>query len=1659
MGVDTRKPILPAPTDSTFLDTTGGSGTGTGTGTDIATDISRRTDKTSYSLPDDGSPITISTRRKSQPREREESKVSRSGHNSHTSLLIEYFEGGKRSSGVNSRPSVRVRVTPSSSRKNKDRDDHVHITETSSGRKPSYTRRISLGTPNRTKESAEGAADDSSATSGADETPTARQPPVEIEFVDHNSGVSSRYVQPTSEISSMPPESLFGSTMGGASETQRRRRHSFSDEEEFEQNDNLLKTPSRRRSRSLSRERIAQKAAEKLSSAPRDHVSRPKQRPNERAQSSRDMGRDIFESDLKSPRKRSGKHREKDLISPESSLLSNSALSHSKAGGDQCSFRSGTSRSSLNNPKLLETVEDAIRRLILPELKELKKDQKVQSNRAKFEHDTSASRASGSVGSKDELTRRLSKHASAPDVSKPRLVVGNEDPQSPQSPSNEYSSRRERRRKKQHSPPRERRGSKFAEFLAPEESGIYRKKSKGLRDAEAAKIVGTALTAAALKHHDSTSSFGSKRERGSRRSGSGGINETELIFEKHDVAPMPHLRSELESQVTRQSIQSQMSDNSAGPLRGEVVRGSPREVTSPTTRPLDITPRASQNSLKSPRSNLSNPPLNIDEIEQEPAHERDASPSPDIPGIDIDYPYGKEGGNLFLQRGALSPIQSVASYQEEQEENEEEQEGIQHAPLAHGDHRLSIDSLSSAPSTDLARSTRNTDHSSERRRALSDHQNESGVELGYGDSPRLSRSDEHWEESQHEEYDDDHRSVGEETEVGSVDAKRMTRYTDENFDDPFDPGHEVARGAAANAEFIHTPIGVESAVASLLDPSVVDAGSTHSPVLEPPSRPRSWGSSGSVRELTRDVTVNRKGSPLKQQLNIPSGPAETSFQKRMGVSSPPQSVANSTDEDDRPYMGATGLPSAGSPIPEIGHIPDSEESEINTNPSIIQGPIGGMPQGSREHWPFGSSPPDVQGDILTNPNQYHDPLEPSPLLMDRSGPTGLGVIAEESAPLDQPYYDQSNAYHNDRVDVISPGGGKDEGYISGANHRSASSTTPEPKGKGLAALEDIPFSSPLEEDDDPYTHRRQLSGFSHGIASPLYDSATGRGIDMIQSKDIVALMDHLTVRDAQRNARDTEILVTLVRSAAEMRNSFEDMKKFIATQDEKLLDTTEKHHGQTRQMLNGPRPQPASASRAPRRTSEDDDDTPTKRKNVFKRALKGLSLKSSNDLTHIEDMLVHLLAEVEALRATQENQLRGNTLTETRNSLDNPRGSLDGFGSQGQPANGSNQSARYSNSPRSTGDAKHLSVQHETERRISPVMEDNEEPLTPQEEVLLDPQMNADAHFLGRHKRGGSVPITTPERVAVASGALSNETTPKMSTDKSRKHKSSSSSFFPRVSRWSKTTASSMGENIKNSMQLGRKERPYSEMSRSGSDLNLSGYATNDCYDHRGDDRLRSNGSLDRENRSENRPPSPLVPSQVSEIPKYRAHRDSLNLQHPQPRPGARYQTHLETQAHNYTHMESPATEAWASNHSIEGAGYQHQPQSNAGRRSPLSDGGYSATSSITSRHTGPPRPPKIRDEGPLVPHRPASIKDGVQPSYAERVALRETSNMSNPDGKIGSPKGSPGRTGAQRRPTGPRPNPSSGKYSSGQGGFSNVKRHTQHQGSPHQIDDEDDEY
>jgi hypothetical protein len=252
------------------------------------------------------------------------------------------------------------------------------------------------------------------------------------------------------------------------------------------------------------------------------------------------------------------------------------------------------------------------------------------------------------------------------------------------------------------------------------------------------------------------------------------------------------------------------------------------------------------------------------------------------------------------------------------------------------------------------------------------------------------------------------------------------------------------------------------------------------------------------------------------------------------------------------------------------------------------------------------------------------------------------------------------------------------------------------------------------------------------------------------------------------------------------------------------------------------------------------------------------------------------------------------------------------------------------------------------------------------------------------------LPLDTPPRKPVATTARSTETTPK-----ARKHKSSSSSIFPKISRWSKSTATSMGDGIRNSIQPSRKERPTADESRSGSDLAPHGPYKGDYYDPQGDDRIRSTYTLNDE-QDENRPPSPLVPSQVSEPPKYRGHRGSLELQHPQPRQGptARYQSRLETEAQTYAGPVSPAgSDQWESNPSLSGP---NPPQnrnsgvSGATRLSPISDAGYSETSSRANRTPGPPRPPKIKDAGPLIPERQPKVADDEEAAYSgDRVVSR----------------------------------------------------------------------
>ncbi|KAF9891962.1 hypothetical protein FE257_002925 [Aspergillus nanangensis] len=1620
MGRDTRRPILPAPTES-IVDTTGGSTTGT----DLATDISRRTDKTSYSIPDDGSPVIISTRRKHRSHG-EDSKLSHSAQHSQTSLLIEYFEGGKGSgSGSGSgalapRPSVRVRVTPSSSRKHKE---HIQITD-SSGKK-SYSRRISFSSPSKHK----GGDDQSiaSSNSATDENhQSSGRPPVEIELVnrEHGSELSTlsrdtRYIQPTSDISSMPADSMLEASSSGP----RRKRSQSLDREQKRDAKVYLKTPSRQRSRSLSTERIAHRVAEKLSNDPREASDGKRQQ----LEKSKGLGSDIQDTDPKSSRRRLFREEE---MSPESSLLSASAVSSHRKSGDQYSFRSGTSKSSINNPRLLETVEDAIRRLILPELKELKKDQKVISNTSKFERDMSASYSPTSSPSRDELGRRLSKHSSAPNVRKPKVVLNKDSRDEGILLSGEPTlSQKERRYSKDTEVTAD--GSYVKWSQRPEltdQEKLRRQKSKGLRDAEKAARVGSALTAAALKHHDSRSSI--DRNEGRRASGSksrsGSVNETELVFQKHNVAPMP-LRSAIESDITRDSLLSEQTLEPATP-RGdsslqEVTRGSPRQLASPTSRTPARTSLDSRYELK--HSNLSSHNLSIHSSSDQDLHEKSRSPESDSGAI-----AAAAAANLLdvhsahrsldfhdpnSRRRALSPIQSVASNQSDSHMGQEYRHSNDHAfrkDERELEPRLSIDSLSSAPSTNLARSTRHEGHSIASQSEMLRHHKESGPELGYEESPGASPRPEEWQEDSDDENIRVHRHSMAETT--STEARRMaddTDGSDVHYMEKVHQGQPVA-GIGASPQFVH-PVAVESAVASLLDPpSLLDTKSNHSDGTRSQGNEKPQSGSQSPGSMERDMHMThgaRQGSPLKQRQDAYS-PDATSFPRRMGATSPPQSVTQSLEDQHEPaHMFVDRVHDDR----DLDRSPDSE-SEINTNPSIIQGPA------HENQWTYDRTP--SKG-------------EQSPLFDNTdAGAIGTGrALGSMDKPGYNPDYYAEDDYYDDqqypRGQLFdTPSGAKDEGYVSAAHPISPSIDTPEGAAKGFGGI-DANGMGLFDSPDDTFnpSHSRKVSGYSHGVGSPLYDSATGHGIEQIQSKDIIALMDHLTVRDAQRNARDTEILVTLVRSAAEMRNSFEEMKKFIAQQDDLLMDTSDRQHDRTYRALGGPRPLPTSASRSARLSNgEDGEDLRSKRKNVFKRALKGLSLKSSNDLNKIEEMLEQILEEVEGLRAGQDDRF---PRSENRGASVDPEGyEPEGHAGSSSPGNHSGYLSMYTRPGPSAKGA---------ENRVSTVHEADENLQAHERGTFLSPNVAAMENVDGRQERAGSEPVSTPPRVPVVSGALSNETTPK-TNEKARKHKSSSSSFFPKISRWSKTTASSMGDNIRHSMQPARKDRSSFDASRSGSDLANGPYKTADYYDPQGDDRLRSNYTLD-EQQQENRPPSPLVPSQVSEAPKYRAHRGSLDLQHPQPRqgPSGRYQSHLETQAQVYGRPLSDADQ-WGSNPSLTAAN-ANQGYSVGSPLSPISDGGYSNASSRRNRQQGPPRPPKVKDDGPLIPERASRVSSNDEErSYVDRTVSRGSAVQASPH-----------NTPPVRKPTGPRPLNSGSQYSPSR------RKKTQYRGSPDQIDDE----
>ena len=1184
-----RRPPLPAPTESSPFPTSGDDKPGTAIA-DIATDLSRRTDKTSFSIPEDGSPITINTEKR-----RERSKPPAKGPvKSNTSLLIEYFEAGK-GPNVSARPSVRVKVTPSAAKKNRDAGDHhIQITEAAGGaRKPSYTRRISLG-PRHAGETHILEGDDISSLP-EDSNLSARAPPIEVEVLHKDqsdvSGTSlsrdNRYVPiDPSQISSMPPESVVSEELTPSPTHERSR--SFAKDAAVGVGlgaaaatavsaMDTLKAPSRRRSRSLSRERITQKAIEKIKNDP-GHT-----RHKSGKSRSRSVSKEQLIESMGSPR--SGKHRRRsnEIGGGESmSLLPASQVS------DARSFRSGTStQSSVTNPKLLATVEDCIRRLILPELTALKAEQKTQQNLRTFEKGRRDSVASASTASREELGRKVSKHASAPNVRKLS--------------HSERSERKHKHRDKTYESPSEQRsferGMSEETVIRDERPSKQRsREGHGLRNAALGAVAGGLLTRAALKSHDSHSSLdrsSDKRERRRKRSKdhsahsrsrSHSVSTTDPpetvdeIFERADVPPMPMRSAITTSDVTRDSILSERTSTPASERQHteirQVARGSPQQVISPGSRT----------------------PVKETGFKKNETYEQDARNSPSR-----EHHYGKaalagaaaaaglvgakhavdqydsydEAGYEHNPR-ALSPIQSEASF-------EAGDDATPHESKIH--HARSANSVRSAESAAFAaRSNRPKGISLESgSEIMGPHDGMADLEggVGGGKDPRVdswyvensqeryrdsmghessdryrdsmaSERDERYRDSMASEGDERYRdSMAESTDryrdsVGAdsyddprtVDVRHLTQYTDDSLDAPHldkvTAAQEI-RGLGANVDYIATPHAVESAVASLHEPSLADGRSTRSG----PSRQDGYGEAS---ELSRDSAALDRGSPLKQTHNADDEiRIDHEYDEQVEIKSPRQSVARSLDgrasATSLPKMTARAEPTAHDPMPEFvpGMVADSRPtSDISTNPPAIQGPRGGPPLDAPFDWSHAEPASPVKGsDAGAN-----DKLKATAahMLGVAAGLTTGAALASrkgkdsyEQESFDDPTRDlheqPEDVYAEPHLTAESPLG-KDEGYITEDPHaRSAGALTPDHRGKGVglfpdssdAAADAMAMGTMLAETDDPFTngrsgHTRNVSGNSHGMPSPVYDSSTGRGIDRIHSKDIVALMDHVRCR-------------------------------------------------------------------------------------------------------------------------------------------------------------------------------------------------------------------------------------------------------------------------------------------------------------------------------------------------------------------------------------------------------------------------------------------------------------------------------------------------------------------------------------------------------------------
>ncbi|OAA71564.1 hypothetical protein ISF_02115 [Cordyceps fumosorosea ARSEF 2679] len=1561
MGADRKIPPLPAPTETD--DTT----TPTELATDLTTDVSKPgDDKSTYSLPEDGTPVTIRTR-------------GHKANKSQTSLLIEYFEGGKGSSSAERKPSVRVRLTPSK----KGKGDHFQVTETKGSRKVSLTRRTPLDQASGELQPPEG--DDAhsmtSYASATEESNVSRNPiDIEIErshrrrrpaspLIPSDDRVSYMPGNP-SDISAIPTDSFLDGT-GGMSELKHSKGDIMAGAAATALAGAVAGEALHNRKTRSDKERTKVQERSRDKSVPSDKKRRSKSRTGSIGDHT---------DDVRSPRRRSSRTQQESHISGGDSSLLSSNLS----AGNRSVKSSASKTSSINNPKLLETVEDAIRRLILPELSALKREQSKREGRR-----SSIASTGTSISRDDVYTEKRRSSGQKSDFSKENVR---------HKEKRNREARHDYENVSLHSPSQDSLGADYTTHeeatASPHRDGnLLRAAAAGAAGAMAAKGISSALD------DDPDSTERKQRDRRRRRadhSRSRSVGRDVYVDEFDDdepAPPMPLMSDINPSEVTRTSILSAETDRphsateELAPTRDVQehmvsVRSTPTPSRSPGEPPRPLSMQHANVS----HGDLTNLPRGQKEYVEE--YETDEF-GRKVPVSQYDYYGGQASREVPEYEDYVDDPYSNSLYNNIQD--------VPH-PLKYVPYQAGARGLSPIPSV-------------------------SGYTEGGSEAPlpRTSKSMQSVDAAlSSPEKSPDHRCQAH--SIHSIDSLQLGSPAPQ-----FAAGQEV-RGISANPNVVNPPLGVESAVASLVDGSMVDqsvvtgmsgyengTGTRVSALSYDEPQPQSRGASATpdkmsidrTRELdeeTRHTPTSRsaaqsqdhfeydldehgrkvprtryRNSPTASEAAITAGavgaaaaalkaaqerkqadietyedenfqPAgvnrNRSFKERAMGWKPRETPTHSLDnfdyeDEEAPRMTASGMPDMGNPMPEIGYHMDDD---LITNPSLANEPL----DRDLPNWDTisGKSTPTprtaggyepVNGEsskaalgmaagaaaalgaaALAAHNRDQEPEEDwGRTSAERKRDTLITNPYEDASPIANPTLDH-NMLERGGVDgnyatpygTASPGLGQkyDEGYMSNGPNR-----TPDIAGKSR----DVAIADNL--DDDPFyvsdkANPRHMSGFSQGMQSPFYDAATGAGIERIENKDIVALMQHLMVRDAQRSARDTEIVALLMNAAVEMRNSFREMKELVQDTGDDVIFSNVDNTEKLQKAINGPRPFPGTATRSLQSASQAGTlDEATKKKNLWKRALQGLSAKGTNDLSRIEDMLVQLLGEVDVLKSQTAPPISSGGQGQSLENL--------------QPEGHYEQDKGYE--PEGTSTASHASVaraptggEHKySDHRISTVQENEEEyqyDLPSAATVKPNAAMLSPGHA-NNLQRGGSVPPeTSPE---TSSGpqhtALSADNTPR--SEKGKKHKSTSSSgWIPKISRWSETTASSVGRAFRGSGSS-KKAAKYDEFqppSRSGSSLASydDAYVDHDPY---GEDKLHtgfSDPNLSQGGAGPSQPQPTVPPFALSEDPKYKAHRNSVNLQHPQPRQGQteRHQAALEYSAREYDNPLTPRSTDWA---------------------------------------------------------------------------------------------------------------------------------------------------